>query len=140
MCGHCAHEKCAIGPAGDVWPCVLGRFQSMGNVLNSPRSEIWGGDRMAEVLAIITAEHGDGAQPCTTPGRRTASLRSVRRPDSLRSWGRTNERSWGRLRGMGTKERKQRDSANRRRMGHDRPLRSARGEQGRPRTSAVSPW
>ncbi|GHB03833.1 hypothetical protein GCM10010305_53710 [Streptomyces termitum] len=25
LCGHCTHEKCAIGPTGDVWPCVLGR-------------------------------------------------------------------------------------------------------------------
>jgi hypothetical protein len=29
LCGHCAHEKCAIGPNGDVWPCVLGRFLTM---------------------------------------------------------------------------------------------------------------
>ncbi|MEW9519335.1 radical SAM protein [Streptomyces tubercidicus] len=67
LCGHCAHEKCAIGPTGDVWPCVLGRFLNIGNVLNSPLSEIWGGDQMAEVLASITAEHGEGAQSCTPP-------------------------------------------------------------------------
>ncbi|WP_246494895.1 SPASM domain-containing protein [Streptomyces zagrosensis] len=65
LCGHCAHEKCAIGPTGDVWPCVLGRSLNIGNVQNSPLSEIWGGDRMAEVLASITAEHGEGAQACT---------------------------------------------------------------------------
>ncbi|UQA94040.1 radical SAM protein [Streptomyces halobius] len=67
LCGHCAHEKCAIGPAGDVWPCVLGRFLTIGNVLDAPLSEIWGGARMAEVLADITAVHGGGVQSCTPP-------------------------------------------------------------------------
>jgi MoaA/NifB/PqqE/SkfB family radical SAM enzyme len=67
LCGHCAHEKCAIGPTGDVWPCVLGRFLNIGNVLDAPLSDIWGGERMAEVLAAITAAHGGGAQSCTPP-------------------------------------------------------------------------
>lgn len=67
LCGHCAHEKCAIGPNGDVWPCVLGRFLNIGNVLDAPLSEIWGGAKMAEVLADITAVHGEGAQSCTPP-------------------------------------------------------------------------
>ncbi len=67
LCGHCGHEKCAIGPNGDVWPCVLGRFLTAGNVLESPLSEIWNGTRTAEVLADITAVHGGGAQSCTPP-------------------------------------------------------------------------
>lgn len=67
LCGHCAHEKCAIGPTGDVWPCVLGRFLTIGNVLDSPLPEIWGGERLAAVLADITAVHGEGAQACTPP-------------------------------------------------------------------------
>lgn len=67
LCGHCAHEKCAIGPTGDVWPCVLGRFLTIGNVMEAPLSEIWGGERMTAVLADITALHGEGAQACTPP-------------------------------------------------------------------------
>ncbi|MGA6157806.1 SPASM domain-containing protein [Stenotrophomonas sp. NPDC087984] len=67
LCGHCAHEKCAIGPTGNVWPCVLGRFLNIGNVMESPLSEIWGGERMAEILTDITAVHGEGAQSCTPP-------------------------------------------------------------------------
>ncbi|MEU0740680.1 radical SAM/SPASM domain-containing protein [Streptomyces sp. NPDC006134] len=67
LCGHCAHEKCAIGPTGDVWPCVLGRFLKIGNVQESPVSEIWGGLRMGEVLADIRAVLGDGVQSCTPP-------------------------------------------------------------------------
>ncbi|MHC0430066.1 SPASM domain-containing protein [Streptomyces sp. O3] len=41
LCGHCAHEKCAIGPNGDVWPCVLGRFLTIGSVRETPIAEIW---------------------------------------------------------------------------------------------------
>ncbi|MBQ0848759.1 radical SAM protein [Streptomyces sp. BH-SS-21] len=67
LCGHCAHEKCAIGPTGDVWPCVLGRFLTIGNVLSAPLPEIWGGERMTAVLSDITAIHGEGAQSCTPP-------------------------------------------------------------------------
>jgi radical SAM protein with 4Fe4S-binding SPASM domain len=67
LCGNCAHEKCAIGPTGDVWPCVLGRFLNIGNVHESSLSEIWGGLRMGEVLADIRAVHGNGAESCTPP-------------------------------------------------------------------------
>ncbi|PSM43742.1 radical SAM protein [Streptomyces dioscori] len=67
LCGHCAHEKCAIGPNGDVWPCVLGRFLTIGNVLSAPLAEIWGGGQMKKVCADITAVHGEGAQSCTPP-------------------------------------------------------------------------
>ncbi|MFI6287747.1 radical SAM protein [Streptomyces sp. NPDC051018] len=67
LCGHCAREKCAIGPTGDVWPCVLGRFLTIGNVRETPLADIWGGTRMDKVTADITAVHGDGAQSCTPP-------------------------------------------------------------------------
>ncbi|MFF9350507.1 radical SAM protein [Streptomyces sp. NPDC014734] len=67
LCGHCAHEKCAIGPTGDVWPCVLGRFLTIGNVRDTPLAEIWGGPQMTRVTADITAVHGERAQSCTPP-------------------------------------------------------------------------
>ncbi|NEC22773.1 radical SAM protein [Streptomyces parvus] len=67
LCGHCAHEKCAIGPTGDVWPCVLGRFLPMGNVLDSPLPEIWGGERMQDAVDEISSVHGEGAKACTPP-------------------------------------------------------------------------
>ncbi|MFE9372216.1 radical SAM protein [Streptomyces sp. NPDC006711] len=67
LCGHCAHEKCAIGPTGDVWPCVLGRFLTLGNVTETPLAEVWGGAQMAVVEADIRAVHGDGMQSCTPP-------------------------------------------------------------------------
>ncbi|MFI6049653.1 radical SAM protein [Streptomyces violascens] len=67
LCGHCAHEKCAIGPDGSVWPCVLGRFLTLGNVRATPLAEIWGGHQMTDVTAEIEAVHGTGAQSCTPP-------------------------------------------------------------------------
>lgn len=67
LCGHCGHDKCAIGPNGDVWPCVLGRFLKVGNVREAPLAEIWGGLRWGEVLADIRAVHGEGVRSCTPP-------------------------------------------------------------------------
>ncbi|MFF2331314.1 MULTISPECIES: radical SAM protein [unclassified Streptomyces] len=67
LCGHCAHEKCAIGPDGSVWPCVLGRFLTTGNVRERSISDIWGGAQMADVTAEIRAVHGAGAQVCAPP-------------------------------------------------------------------------
>ncbi|MFJ9431763.1 radical SAM protein [Streptomyces sp. NPDC101490] len=67
LCGHCAHEKCAIGPTGDMWPCVLGRFLTMGNVKDSSMADVWNGARAARVTADIGAVHGDGVQSCTPP-------------------------------------------------------------------------
>ncbi len=67
LCGHCAHEKCAILPTGAVAPCVLGRFLNIGNVQDASLPEIWGGPRIVEVLAGIETVLGDGAQSCTPP-------------------------------------------------------------------------
>lgn len=67
LCGHCAHEKCAIGPTGDMWPCVLGRFLTMGNVKATPVAEVWNGAQAARVTADIAAVHGTGVQSCTPP-------------------------------------------------------------------------
>lgn len=67
LCGHCAHEKCAIGPTGDMWPCVLGRFLTMGNVKTTSVAEVWNGAQAARVTADIAAVHGKGIQSCTPP-------------------------------------------------------------------------
>ncbi|MEW2634401.1 hypothetical protein AB0903_22865 [Streptomyces sp. NPDC048389] len=50
-----------------MWPCVLGRFLTLGNVLEKPISDIWGGAQMTGVAADIAAVHGDGVQSCTPP-------------------------------------------------------------------------
>ncbi|MFE2323569.1 radical SAM protein [Streptomyces sp. NPDC059385] len=67
LCGHCAHEKCAVGPDGAVWPCVLGRFIDVGNVRTEPLADIWTGDRLARARADIAAVHGAGAAACPPP-------------------------------------------------------------------------
>lgn len=68
LCGHCALGQCAIGPNGDVWPCVLGRFITLGNVRTTPFAEIWSGPGTAEARAEISAAHGlKPAQRCTPP-------------------------------------------------------------------------
>ncbi|MFJ7193857.1 radical SAM protein [Streptomyces bacillaris] len=67
LCGHCAQEKCAIGPTGDMWPCVLGRFLTMGNVKSAPVAEVWNGAQAAQVATDLAAVHGSGVQSCTPP-------------------------------------------------------------------------
>ncbi|WP_241845671.1 SPASM domain-containing protein [Streptomyces silvensis] len=67
LCGHCAHEKCAVGPTGDVWPCVLGRFLKLGNMQTASLAEVWGSEQMAAIEAELTAVHGEGRQRCTPP-------------------------------------------------------------------------
>ncbi|MGW2364989.1 radical SAM protein [Streptomyces sp. NPDC001667] len=68
LCGHCALGQCAIGPEGQVWPCVLGRFITLGNVLKNPLAEIWDSPQTARARAEIAAAHGlKPAQSCTPP-------------------------------------------------------------------------
>ncbi|OII64324.1 radical SAM protein [Streptomyces sp. CC53] len=69
LCGHCAQHKCAIGPDGSVWPCVLSRFITVGNVHSQPLADIWTGPALAAARAEITSTCGTaaGAQSCTPP-------------------------------------------------------------------------
>ncbi|WP_370421934.1 radical SAM protein [Streptomyces sp. QH1-20] len=68
LCGHCALGQCAIGPDGSVWPCVLGRFITLGNVRETPLEEIWNSPRTAKARAEIVAATGEKAcQSCTPP-------------------------------------------------------------------------
>ncbi|MFE5771459.1 radical SAM protein [Streptomyces sp. NPDC056485] len=68
LCGHCALGQCAIGPDGSVWPCVLGRFITLGNVREQTLADIWNSQRKTDVRAAIAAEHGlTPVQSCTPP-------------------------------------------------------------------------
>ncbi|WP_371780819.1 radical SAM protein [Streptosporangium subroseum] len=40
LCGHCGRGKAAIGPTGEVWPCVLSRWMQIGNLSDRSLSEI----------------------------------------------------------------------------------------------------
>ncbi|MGK5630365.1 radical SAM protein [Streptomyces sp. URMC 123] len=68
LCGHCALGQVAVGPAGDVWPCVLGRFITLGNVRTAPLAVVWNSARTVEARAEIAAAHGlKPAEACTPP-------------------------------------------------------------------------
>ncbi|KPC86320.1 radical SAM protein [Streptomyces sp. NRRL WC-3753] len=68
LCGHCADGKAAVGPDGSVWPCVLGRFISLGNVRQTPIADIWSGPATRRARSEIQAAHGNmPAQSCTPP-------------------------------------------------------------------------
>ncbi|MGK5544734.1 radical SAM protein [Streptomyces sp. URMC 127] len=68
LCGHCALGQCAVGPEGDVWPCVLGRFLTLGNVREAPIAEIWNSPRTLKARAEISAAHGlKPAESCNPP-------------------------------------------------------------------------
>ncbi|ARZ66837.1 radical SAM protein [Streptomyces albireticuli] len=68
LCGHCALGQVAIGPDGAVWPCVLGRFITLGNVRTTPLTEVWNSPRTIDARAEIAAAHGlKPAQSCTPP-------------------------------------------------------------------------
>jgi radical SAM protein with 4Fe4S-binding SPASM domain len=70
LCGHCAHGKCAVGPDGGVWPCVLSRFIDVGNVRTTPLAEIWNGPAMTRARAEIQEVHGTAdaeTRACTPP-------------------------------------------------------------------------
>ena len=32
LCGHCGHDRLAIGPGGEVWPCTLARSESLADI------------------------------------------------------------------------------------------------------------
>ncbi|WP_234442143.1 radical SAM protein [Streptomyces sp. NRRL S-1448] len=69
LCGHCALGQVAIGPDGVEWPCVLGRFISLGDVRQSSIAQIWTSASTAEVRAEIAAVHESVArgEACTPP-------------------------------------------------------------------------
>ncbi|MFD9205910.1 radical SAM protein [Streptomyces sioyaensis] len=69
LCGHCALGQVAIGPDGVVWPCVLGRFITLGNVRETPLAEIWSSAGTSEARAEIAKTHERVAlgEACTPP-------------------------------------------------------------------------
>jgi MoaA/NifB/PqqE/SkfB family radical SAM enzyme len=57
LCGRCGRGRgrgrAAISPDGEVWPCVIGRFLTAGNVKQQPLAEIVCGPRMAQITAMV---------------------------------------------------------------------------------------
>ncbi|WP_433227655.1 radical SAM protein [Actinomadura formosensis] len=71
LCGRCGEGRAAIGPHGEVSPCAMSGWMSVGNVHEEPLATIVGGTAMAEAIAAIRAVPRTGAcdpdQECT-PG------------------------------------------------------------------------
>jgi MoaA/NifB/PqqE/SkfB family radical SAM enzyme len=53
LCGQCGHGRAAISSQGEVWPCVIGRFMTAGNVKGQRLADVVGGPRMAAIRAMI---------------------------------------------------------------------------------------
>lgn len=67
LCGRCGRGVAAVGPDGDVWPCVMSRWLSVGNVRMSPLPEILAGRAMARAVATIPASGPEAAQAICQP-------------------------------------------------------------------------
>ncbi|MFG1616861.1 SPASM domain-containing protein [Nonomuraea wenchangensis] len=53
LCGRCGRTKAAISPDGEVWPCVMGRWMSAGNVRATPLADIRRGERWRTLVSTI---------------------------------------------------------------------------------------
>ncbi|MGW7292406.1 radical SAM protein [Streptomyces xiamenensis] len=53
LCGQCGKGRASIGPNGEVSPCVLSGWMSVGNVQDRPLAAILGSTAMAEANATI---------------------------------------------------------------------------------------
>ncbi|MGX2996135.1 radical SAM protein [Streptomyces sp. JNUCC 64] len=60
LCGHCGDGRAAIGPNGDVSPCVFSAWMNVGNVRAATLAEILTGPAMAEAAANIQSVHRGG--------------------------------------------------------------------------------
>lgn len=70
LCGRCGQGKAAIGPDGDVWPCVIGRWMPAGNVKQEPLADIIGGQTWRKLVAAVPApRNGRACNPDCKPSQ-----------------------------------------------------------------------
>ncbi|MDT3396448.1 radical SAM protein [Streptomyces sp. B1866] len=53
LCGRCGRGKVAVGPGGDVWPCVFARWMKLGNVHETSLAAIYDGEPMRTARAEL---------------------------------------------------------------------------------------
>lgn len=63
LCGRCGDQRVAIGPDGQVTPCVIGRHLIAGNVRETPLADILTGDTWAALLARVPAPAASACKP-----------------------------------------------------------------------------
>jgi MoaA/NifB/PqqE/SkfB family radical SAM enzyme len=61
LCGQCGTSGAAIGPTGEVAPCVFSGWMGVGNVKDAPLAAILGGAAMEEANIPIRREAGRGS-------------------------------------------------------------------------------
>lgn len=80
LCGRCGDGVAAVGPNGDVSPCIMSTWMTAGNVRVSPLSAILHGAEMAHLASLIPrrddacdpgAECRPDAYPCQPDTKRT---------------------------------------------------------------------
>ncbi|HTJ68600.1 MAG TPA: radical SAM protein [Actinospica sp.] len=63
LCGRCGDGVAAIGPDGDVSPCIMSTWMTAGNVRVSPLSAILQGSEMADFTSRIPRRAADPCDP-----------------------------------------------------------------------------
>ncbi|MFC9424520.1 radical SAM protein [Streptomyces sp. NPDC056987] len=89
LCGRCGRGKFAIGPDGEVWPCVFARWMALGNVHEQSLEEIYAGVPMraarAELQALFPGAGVSMAPTCLpdcTPSFESCSPQTACAPDA----------------------------------------------------------
>lgn len=68
LCGSCGSRIAAIGPDGQVWPCVMSRFlHPAGNVKSQSLADVLGGSAMAALVSAIPSARGACVPDSCTP-------------------------------------------------------------------------
>lgn len=67
LCGRCGQDVAAVSADGDVTPCIFSRWLKVGNVRQTPLTEILGSPEMAAALAAVPAPRGRACQPDCDP-------------------------------------------------------------------------
>ncbi len=74
LCGRCGRTKAAISPDGEVWPCVMARWMSAGNVRATPLADILRGERWRTLVSTIpSSPHRRVCNPDCKPGQGDSS-------------------------------------------------------------------
>ncbi|WP_327105215.1 radical SAM/SPASM domain-containing protein [Nonomuraea glycinis] len=74
LCGRCGQGKAAVGPNGDVWPCVIARWMRAGNVQRTPLAEIIAGNRWRTLVSTVPApRHRKVCNPDCKPSQSDGS-------------------------------------------------------------------
>ena len=65
LCGRCGHDVAAISADGDVSPCIFSRWLKVGNVRQTPLTDILASPEMTAALATIPARREPDPDPCS---------------------------------------------------------------------------